>query len=74
MKRAPFEPGTTLEIRQVHEAEDFRRPPIPPARSAPRRSASAKRSRRARTRSRPGGGRRRCRGSRGPSRGPRGSA
>jgi hypothetical protein len=23
MKRAPFEPGTTLEIRQVHEAEDF---------------------------------------------------
>jgi hypothetical protein len=23
MKRAPFEPGATLEIRQVHEAEDF---------------------------------------------------
>ena len=23
MKRAPFEPGSTLEIRQVHEAEDF---------------------------------------------------
>ena len=23
IKRAPFEPGATLEIRQVHEAEDF---------------------------------------------------
>ena len=23
MKRAPFEPGSTLEIRQVHEADDF---------------------------------------------------
>ena len=23
IKRAPFEPGATIEIRQVHEAEDF---------------------------------------------------
>jgi hypothetical protein len=34
MRRAPFEPGATLEIRQVFEAEDFGDEFTPEARAA----------------------------------------